>query len=100
MDKSVENIAKDLLSESKPLVPIDTYALQESGVVVKEKENYRLVRYEAFSPLGYNYALIQHENLFFNHPRGGQAKYLQQPFEQNINNYVKNMKDDIKKVIK
>lgn len=46
------------------------------------------------------YALIQHENLYFNHPRGGGAKYLENPFNQNKDRYIRNIKDAVKNAIK
>lgn len=34
-----------------------------------------------------DYAVYVHENLTANHPNGGQAKYLEQPWRQNISRY-------------
>jgi hypothetical protein len=38
---------------------------------------------------GFNtpYALAQHERLDFNHPKGGKAKYLEDPLKQNADRY-------------
>lgn len=35
------------------------------------------------------YAHYQHEHLEFKHPKGGQAKYLEQPLYDNYGNYLK-----------
>jgi hypothetical protein len=37
------------------------------------------------------YARYQHEGLDFNHPRGGQAKYLEQPFYANVPLYMRDL---------
>jgi hypothetical protein len=35
------------------------------------------------------YAKVQHEALDFNHPRGGQAKYLEQPWEGHATDFAR-----------
>ena len=52
--------------------------------------------------VGYNlpYARKQHEELDFNHPLGGKAKFLEDPFNRNIDDVPKNIANEIKKVIK
>jgi hypothetical protein len=39
------------------------------------------------------YAVAQHEGTDFNHPLGGKAKYLQDPFERNYDLYVRLIAD-------
>ena len=88
-DQGVQDAADYLLNISRPLVPVDTGRLKESGKTVKEKEMERLVTYEAHNPLNdYEYAPIQHENLDFKHAPGTQAKYLEQPFSENIDQMI------------
>lgn len=79
--KSLIDVAMDLKSKSVPLAPVDTGSLRASAYV-DPRNNYVEV--------GYNekYAIKQHESLDFNHPRGGQAKYLEQPFKENIERYI------------
>jgi hypothetical protein len=80
--KSLIDVAMKLKETSIPLAPIDTGNLRGSTYV------------NPISPIlvemGYKeeYAIIQHENLDFNHPRGGQAKYLEQPFKENLETYI------------
>ena len=40
--------------------------------------------------VGYNlvYAWRQHEGLDFNHPQGGKAKFLEDPYNANIDRYI------------
>lgn len=74
--------ANKVMSASKQLVPVDTGALMISGevldpVVTDQDVSVDLV-YGTSEPTS-NYAIVQHERLDFNHPNGGQAKYLDQP---------------------
>jgi len=46
---------------------------------------------EGFVSFDTPYATRQHEEMSYNHPNGGQAKYLQQPFEENIDSYIEAM---------
>jgi hypothetical protein len=45
------------------------------------------------------YAVRQHEELEYNHPQGGQAKYLEQPFKENTPRYIKHLADSVKKAV-
>ena len=45
------------------------------------------------------YALEQHENLFFNHPKGGEAKYLEKPLLENQEAYIRNIRQATERVI-
>lgn len=41
------------------------------------------------------YARLQHEDLTLNHPRGGQAKYLEQPLHTDHGRYLQNIADAV-----
>ena len=41
------------------------------------------------------YAVAQHERLDFVHPKGGKAKYLEEPLTQNADRYGKHLGDRI-----
>ena len=80
---------RELQADSQPLVPVDTGQLKRSA-------DTRLVR-AGGNPVvwvTYNtdYALLQHETLWFNH-RVGQAKYLEEPSRTNRDRYVAIVKD-------
>lgn len=47
-----------------------------------------------------DYALIQHENLTFNHPKGGGAKYLEKPFDENKSTYETKIKETVKNALR
>lgn len=61
-----------ILEESQRLVPLEYGDLQRSGYVDQDGDT---------MVVGYNtpYALIQHENLEYNHAPGRTAKYLEKP---------------------
>lgn len=73
---------KAIITDSKAnYVPVKWGVLQSTGFVEPP-----VIRGDQVSVrMGYGgpaapYAEIQHENLQFNHPRQGQAKYLERPF--------------------
>jgi len=74
--------ANRVMNASKALVPIETGKLMISGEVLEPEVTDSAVTidlvYGTSEPTS-NYAVVQHERLDFNHPNGGQAKYLEQP---------------------
>lgn len=88
-EAGVREAANFLLGESRPLVPVDSGKLKESGEVVskggyKNRTPIYSVKYSAESKNGFNYAYIQHETPppIYQHEQG-QWKYLEQPFKEN-----------------
>jgi len=69
--------AEDILDASLPLVPVDTTLLILTGMVEKQADGAD-IRYggHGLAP----YATLQHFNTAYNHPNGGQAFFLQEPF--------------------
>jgi hypothetical protein len=74
---AVDTEANAILEASHPLVPVDTGQLVSSGTVRSDAQGSE-VRYGNFGAVPY--AAIQHFNTDYNHPQGGQAFYLAQPF--------------------
>lgn len=72
LDGGLEAGAAKLLEESKPLVPVVTGKLHDSGFSRRAKDGVVEVGY------GEDYALQVHENLELHHPNGG-PKYLERP---------------------
>lgn len=74
--------ANRVMDASGALVPVETGALMISGEVLEPEVTDSGVTvdlvYGTSEPTS-NYAIVQHERLDFNHPNGGQAKYLEQP---------------------
>ena len=93
INSALYSAANDILTEANNLVPIDTGNLKSTGVVTTNgAQNIPPSPTDLRPKLdisfggkttgsdGANYAAVQHERLDYNHPQGGQAKYLEQPF--------------------
>jgi len=73
VQSGIADIMADVFDESQRQVPVDTGRLKESATInINEKS----ISIQYNTP----YALIQHENLEYNHPNGGKAKYLEDAF--------------------
>ena len=66
-------IALEILDRAQAKVPVDTGFLKSTGKVVQVEDGFE-VRYDA------DYAIYVHENIEAQHPRGGQAKFLEEAF--------------------
>lgn len=91
--KALNDVALDLLGKSIELAPIDKGDLRGSGSA-KINDN------EAIVGFSEPYAVVQHEHTEYSHPRGGEAKYLEKPFRENINKYIKHIADANESVFK
>ena len=99
VDNSLLTCAADLQSKSVDRAPIDTGKLRESCVVDDIEMSNHVVK------IGYTkevdeYSMVQHERLDFNHPNGGEAKYLENPFNENIQRYKEKIGEGIKEILK
>ena len=97
--KKVTAIALDLSGRSARLSPVDTGDLrnnctaQVNGTTVFEKQRpaaspFPASRAEAVVGYSLPYALRQHEELGYRHPKGGQAKFLEQPLLEKEKDYI------------
>ena len=96
LQKSLNDIGQDLKGKSQSLCPVLEGDLRGSANVKVGKGGGK-----PFVEVGYNmiYARYQHEGTWFAHPQGGQAKYLEQPFKENMPQYVKALESDVKKLL-
>lgn len=86
-----------IMAKAKPLTPVDTGALVNSGHVELPKSEGSKISVElGFGGTAAPYALIVHENLEAHHPVG-QAKYLEQPFDEAKDGMSERLAADIKK---
>ena len=95
----------DLRAKANAQTPWDTHALKES-MYIEEIGSGAHVGYET----GYDkdnaqnirnkYGIIQHEVTSFRHPRGGKAKFLEDPYNANIMSYKADIKRALKGAIK
>jgi hypothetical protein len=84
--------ANRILEASQPLVPLDTGDLVRSGTVITNTEGSE-VRYGNFGAVPY--ALVQHEETSYNHPRGGEHHYLSKPFLEATGDMAQRLAADI-----
>ena len=85
----------DLERRSKEEAPVDTGDLRGSGWsdVVNTYQGLK-------GSVGFNeeYALVQHEDMTFNHPQGGKAKYLTDPLNRNATKYRRMIQEKARRV--
>ena len=119
--KALRTGAEAILTEAIDEAPVDTGTLRRSGTVtvgalpdgaqVYEAAESGSDMKDAFpGPVGkekavyisFNtpYARRQHEELGYQHPRGGKAKYLEDPFNRNKNKVLKMADLQIKKALR
>lgn len=93
--KGIKKLAEVILGESQKLVPVDTGTLKNSGTTRSNK-------LEKSVTISYNtpYARKQHEDNTLNHPRGGQAKYLERPFNEKVGEAEGYIADELQKVLR
>ena len=73
--------AHHIAGQADELVPVDTGALKSSQDVTHPKGTSQTMNSRiTYGGPSASYALEVHENLAMNHPRGGQAKFLEEPF--------------------
>ena len=93
-EKALDGFAEEVLAESKEECPWKTGTLRRSGrpELKTDRSNYfyRLI-YDV------DYAVEVHENLYANHPRGGKAKFLEDPINRAAPKMLEKLKEDIKK---
>ncbi len=119
--KALRTGAEAILTEAIDETPIDTGTLRRSGTVTVGALPDGAQVYEAAESgsemknafpgpegkekavyISFNtpYARRQHEELGYNHPLGGKAKYLEDPFNRNKKKVLKYADEQIKKALK
>lgn len=100
LDSDLDAVAFDLLQKAVDRAPIEDGDLRESGQVVRQKK-VRIVSFSVFKN-GFDYAIKQHEDLTLRHSGpehgnvdGGEAKYLERPFQENAEKYIARIKANV-----
>ena len=82
---AIYSAAQDIGGRADTLVPEDEGILRGTQHISVPKAGSKKpqvsVRYGGPSA---DYAIVQHERMDYNHPGGGQAKYLEQPFLEEV----------------
>lgn len=100
-------IAGEILNAALPLVPRDTEQLAQSGKVAADYNEGVVVVSFGDNELRHGnkvpsnrYATVQHEDMTLKHPKGGQAKYLEQPFREIGGRYTEEIAKAYKDILK
>ena len=104
--RTVETVPTQILLEEAPRIeetakirtPEKTGKLKESVKVTVSSDKRRPGLYAQASAInrGYDYALIQHENLSYNHPNGGQAKFLESAFVEGVERIERRIEQEVR----
>lgn len=104
--RTVETVPTQILLEEAPRIeetakirtPEKTGKLKGSVKVRVSRDKRRPGLYAQASATnrGYNYALIQHENLSYNHPNGGQAKFLESAFVEGVERIERRIEQEVR----
>ena len=104
--RTVETVPTQILLEEAPRIeetakvrtPEKNGKLKESVKVRVSREKRRPGLYAQASAFnrGYDYALIQHENLSYNHPNGGQAKFLESAFVEGVERIERRIEQEVR----
>lgn len=89
---ALRQAAEAILNESNARVPVESGALKASGSTAVSGDE---------AAIGYSivYAARQHEEIGWNHPNGGQAKYLETAFNAKQGDALRIMAQTIKGAI-
>ena len=104
--RTVETVPTNILLEEAPRIeetakirtPEKTGKLKESVKVRVSRDKCIPGLYAQASAFnrGYDYALIQHENLSYNHPNGGQAKFLESAFVEGVERIERRIEQEVR----
>ena len=104
--KTLEEVPTQILLEEAPRIeqtaklrtPIRTGKLKESVRVSVSRDKRRPCLYAQASALnhGYDYAYIQHENDWYNHPNGGQAHFVESAFTEGVERIERRLREEVR----
>lgn len=89
--RAIDVFAEQVVGDAQQLCPIDTGALAGSGTAGRDAKSVagdieiKVEDHIITKEVGFNtdYAVYVHENLEANHPKGGQAKFLETSIREN-----------------
>ena len=97
--EELEKSAQTIKAEAMLAAPYNTGKLERSIYTRVSKDKRRpgiVAGASAKSPTGYDYAGIQHENEDFEHPIKGQAHYISEPFNKEVENLKVRLRNRLK----
>lgn len=93
-DAAMAENAEGLRDDAAQLTPVEAGELRDAAAVRRVAEEEYEVGY-----WGLDYAVVQHERLDYEHPNGGQAKFLEGPFVENRERYVAQVADALRRAL-
>ena len=114
----LEKAATDLQGKAQMIAPVDVGDLRGSAFTVvgwrgdisvetspdrdtrsRRSPKPKPKKFEAIVGFAEPYALRQHEDTSYHHPKGGQPKYLENPYKENQDKYVKSIGEAIRRAV-
>lgn len=97
---AIQDVAQDVASQGSLRAPIEFGVLRgsiyaETAFKIDEIKKRITVNVVARTP----YAFVQHEREDFNHPRGGEAKYLTKPFQERLPRYRESVRQALREAL-
>lgn len=103
--KAFESVPTQILAEEAPRIreeaqlktPFRSGKLQSNIKVQVSRSKYTPGIYANVSAIhrGYDYAGIQHDDETLNHPKGGQANFLAEPFQEGVERIIARLEDEL-----
>lgn len=94
--------AADIYSESQKQTPVDDHELVLGARISSDgnqSNKLQVVISYGNNDVSSEYAVIQHEDMSLNHPNGGNAKFLENAFNQNTNLVLARIRQEIRQVL-
>ena len=100
-NKGLLHEATDIYELSLSRTPIDEADLINNARISEQADTdkYALAIAYGIDEISKEYSVIQHENLNYNHPNGGQAKFLESAYEELLPNVLPRIRQYIRDVI-
>jgi hypothetical protein len=95
VENALLDCGNDLQQKAQDLTPVDTGALRASAFTEADRQGKNPSVIVGFEE---EYAIFVHENLEAHHDNG-QAKFLEQPLQENIDKYVGHVRDKVQDLI-
>lgn len=97
---AIQDVAQDVASQGSLRAPFEFGVLRasiyaETAFKIDEIKKRITVNVVARTP----YAFVQHEREDFNHPRGGEAKYLTKPFQERLPRYRESVRQALREAL-
>ena len=95
---NLSKFLRTLEETARVRTPVKTGKLKSSVKVRVSRDKRRPGLYAQASAFnhGYDYALIQHENEAYNHPNGGQAKFLESAFTEGVDRIMRRIRQEVR----